>query len=129
MENDLSVAREELTAACDSYEVALVTNDVDTLIGHFWDSPETVRYGVTENLYGAQEIRDFRQNRPSKGLARDVERREISLLDAETGYCNLEFSRDTPDGKRFGRQTQFWRKFPDLGWKVVSAHVSLLPVA
>lgn len=128
MENEKNLARNELTAACDSYEVALVTNDVDTLINHFWDSSATVRYGVGENLYGAQEIRDFRQNRSSKGLERFVERREITLLDEITGYCNIEFSRETPAGKRFGRQTQFWRKFPEVGWKVVSAHVSLLPL-
>lgn len=128
MTNELETARAELTAACDSYEVALVTNDVETLIGHFWDSPETVRYGIGENLYGREEIQAFRQGRPSQGLERDVDRREITLLDAETGYCNLEFSRDTPQGRRHGRQSQFWRKFPDVGWKVVSAHVSLLPL-
>jgi hypothetical protein len=127
MSSDLTEVEVELSAACDSYETALVTNDVATLIGHFWDAPETVRYGVTENLYGAEEIRAFRKGRPSKGLAREVDRREITLLDAITGYCNLEFSRETSGGVVRGRQTQFWRKFPELGWKVVSAHVSLLP--
>jgi hypothetical protein len=28
--------------------------------------------------------------------------------------------------ERHGRQTQFWIRFPE-GWKIVSAHVSLLP--
>ena len=120
-------ARAELIAACDAYEIALVSNDVAALIDHFWDTPETVRYGATENLYGAAEIRAFRQGRPAAGLARTVERREITLLDPLTGYANLEFSRETPQGLRHGRQTQFWRKFPDVGWKVVSAHVSFLP--
>ncbi|MFP4542122.1 MAG: AtzH-like domain-containing protein [Opitutales bacterium] len=127
MDVDLTAETAELTAACDAYEVALVTNDVETLIGHFWDSSQTVRYGATENLYGAEQIRAFRQERPSKGLARDVVRREIVLLDPITGYCNLEFTRAIADGTRHGRQTQFWRKFPGLGWKVVSAHVSFLP--
>ncbi|MBC2607890.1 oxalurate catabolism protein HpxZ [Pelagicoccus albus] len=128
MDTELSEASRELTVACDAYEIALVTNDVDTLMDLFWDSPDTVRYGPTENLYGSEEIQAFRQNRPSKGLERKVERREITLLDAITGYCNIEFSRETPAGKRIGRQTQFWRKFPEIGWKVVSAHVSLMAI-
>lgn len=118
--------RAELEKACDSYEAALVSNDVDALIEHFWDSPHTVRYGAGENLYGADEIRAFRKGRSPRGLERKVERREVVLLDEATGYSNLEFSRVGAEGTVHGRQSQFWRKFPELGWKVVSAHVSLL---
>jgi Protein of unknown function (DUF3225) len=27
---------------------------------------------------------------------------------------------------RIGRQSQRWVRFPDLGWKVIAAHVSML---
>lgn len=123
----LAAVERELRDLSEAYERALMANDADALIGCFWESPKTVRYGVTENLYGAQEIAAFRQNRPSAGIERTVTRVEISALDTDTGYINLEFERDTPTGRRLGRQTQFWRRFPDVGWKVVSAHVSLLP--
>jgi len=123
---DLEAARTELAKACDRYEAALVGNDVEVLLSLFWDSPETVRYGATENLYGADEIKAFRQGRSSSGLAREVLRREIVVLDAITGYSNLEFERSSLAGKRCGRQSQFWRKLPGQGWKVVSAHVSIL---
>lgn len=119
-------ARSELESACDSYEAALVSNDIESLIEHFWNSPNTVRYGASENLYGADEIKAFRKGRSPKGLRRKVERREIVLLDERTGYSNLEFSRVVAEGTVKGRQSQFWRKFPGDGWKVVSAHVSTL---
>jgi hypothetical protein len=49
----------EVTAAFARYEKALVTNDVAVLDELFWDSPHTLRYGATENLYGYDAIRAF----------------------------------------------------------------------
>ncbi len=39
-------------------------NDLATLDGLFWSSPHTLRYGVGENLYGVDAIREFRKARP-----------------------------------------------------------------
>mmetsp|Transcript_87198 Transcript_87198/g.151698 ORF Transcript_87198/g.151698 Transcript_87198/m.151698 type:complete len:141 (-) Transcript_87198:185-607(-) len=125
--DQIMAAEAELREIYDGYEDALVNNHADKLIEYFWKSPKTVRYGATENLYGSEEIDAFRRARPSAGLARTVTRLEVAALDGVTGSVNLEFARDMPDGPRLGRQSQFWRKFPDVGWKVVSAHVSLLP--
>jgi hypothetical protein len=44
-----------------------------------------------------------------------------------SGAITLEFVRVMNGIPREGRQSQMWHKFPD-GWKVVSAHVSLLPL-
>lgn len=126
--SDYSDTEKILTELYQGYETALMSNDAETLIGYFWKSQKTVRYGVTENLYGSDEIEAFRQNRPSAGLARTVERMEVTALDERTGYINLEFSRTVNGTKKLGRQSQFWRKFDDVGWKVVSAHVSLMVV-
>jgi hypothetical protein len=49
----------EVTAAFARYEKALVSNDVAVLDELFWDSPHTLRYGATENLYGYDAIRAF----------------------------------------------------------------------
>lgn len=57
----------EVNAAFDIYEQALVTNDVAMLDTLFFDSPHTLRYGATENLYGYDAIRAFRAARPAKG--------------------------------------------------------------
>lgn len=108
------------------YEQALIANDVATLESLFWDSPHSVRYGVTENLHGSAEIRSFRQSRPNINLARDIERLDILTLGESAGIVNLEFARSMDGVERQGRQTQFWFRFAE-GWKIVSAHVSLLP--
>ena len=113
----------ELTEACDIYETALMENDLDRLDALFWDSPLTLRYGVGENLYGIDEIRDFRKGRTGGSPQRDVVRREIVTFGDNIGICNLEFRRR--GGDRIGRQSQTWMK-TDEGWRVVSAHVSLM---
>ena len=108
------------------YEKALLDNDVAALDELFWDSPHAVRYGVTENLHGTAEIRSFRQQRPKINLAREVRRLDIMALGESAGIVNLEFSRAMDGIERHGRQTQFWFRFAE-GWRIVSAHVSLLP--
>jgi hypothetical protein len=113
----------ELTEACDVYETALMENDLDRLDASFLDSPLTLRYGVGENLYGIGEIRDFRKGRPGGSPQRAVLRREIVTFGEDMGVCNLEFRRH--GSERIGRQSQTWMK-TEQGWRVVSAHVSLM---
>ena len=117
----------ELTALALQYERALVTNDVPTLDALFWDAPEVVRFGATENLYGGEEIRAFRDARPAVNLAREVRQLRVVTFGDDTGTVTLEFVREVNGVTRYGRQSQTWRRFVDGGWKVVSAHVSILP--
>jgi hypothetical protein len=112
-----------VSAACDRYEHALVTNDVVVLDELFCNSEHTLRYGVGENLYGYQAICDFRASRPSQGLARQVLKRVITSYGDDMATCNLEFQRE--GGTKTGRQSQTWLRTSE-GWRVVSAHVSLL---
>jgi len=113
----------EVTAAFDRYEKALVTNDVAVLDELFWDSPHTLRYGVTENLYGYDAIRAFRAGRPTQGLERAVVKTVITTYGRDFATANIEFQRT--GGVRPGRQSQTWMRTPQ-GWRVVCAHVSLL---
>lgn len=113
----------EVTAAFERYEVALVNNDVAVLDELFWNSPLTLRYGATENLYGFDEIRAFRAVRPSAGLARTLGRTVITTYGRAFATANTEFHRAGSD--RAGRQSQTWMLTPD-GWRVVAAHVSYL---
>src|ERR1700692_1120333 len=53
----------ELNALYPRYEHALVTNDVDSLVGMFWDALQVTRFGVSENLYGTAELEAFRKAR------------------------------------------------------------------
>ena len=113
----------EVTAAFARYEAALVGNDVATLDELFWNAPQTVRYGVTENLYGHDEIGAFRAGRSPAGLARSLQRTVITTFGRDFATTSTEFRRTGSD--RIGRQTQSWVRFPE-GWRVVAAHVSLL---
>jgi hypothetical protein len=114
----------EVTAAFERYERALVGNDVAVLDELFWDSPHTLRYGVTENLYGYGEIRAFRAARPALGLERALLRKVITTYGRDFATANVEFQRAS--SARPGRQSQTWMRTPQ-GWRVVCAHVSLLP--
>jgi hypothetical protein len=113
----------DVTAAFERYEVALVTNDVAVLDELFWNSPHTLRYGATENLYGYPEIQAFRAGRPSTGLARTLGRTVITTYGRDVATANTEFHRAGSD--RVGRQSQTWLRTPE-GWRVVAAHVSLM---
>jgi hypothetical protein len=55
----------EVTAVFERYEAALVSNDVAVLDELFWNSPHTIRFGATENLYGYDAIATFRGQRPA----------------------------------------------------------------
>ncbi len=113
----------EVTAAFARYEDALVTNKVDVLDELFWDSPHTLRYGATENLYGYAAIQAFRAGRPAQGLERSVLKTVITTYGRDFATANIEFQR--AGSTRSGRQSQTWLRTPE-GWRVVAAHVSLL---
>lgn len=113
----------EVTAACDRYEKALVTNDIAVLGELFWNSPHVLRYGPAENLHGFGEIAGFRAARSPQNLERTVLRRIITTFGNDYATANVEFLR--PPVTRVGRQSQAWVRLAD-GWKVVAAHVSLI---
>lgn len=115
----------ELAELYPRYERALVTNDVETLLNMFWEGREVMRFGATENLYGPQELARFRASRPAVNLIRTLKRLDIVSFGRDFASITLEFDRDTDAGKVLGRQSQTWVRFP-VGWRIVSAHVSML---
>jgi Protein of unknown function (DUF3225) len=115
----------ELTAAFARYEDALVHNRVAVLDELFWDSAQTVRYGVNENLYGIDAIREFRNARSPAGLARTLQRSVLSTYGDDFGTTMTEFRRE--GGGKLGRQSQTWCRI-DGRWQIVAAHVSLIPL-
>jgi hypothetical protein len=126
MEINLSDVKAEVEAAFARYETALVSNDVNTLQSLFWDSPDTIRYGLGENLYGHDEIGAFRAARSPIGLGRSTSRTVITTFGRDFATASTLFHRETIPGK-VGRQMQTWVRTPD-GWRVVAAHVSLIDV-
>lgn len=116
----------ELEALYPDYERALVTNDVEKLVEMFCKGPHVMRFGVTENLYGPEELEAFRKARPGTNLARSLKRLDIVSFGRDFASITLEFERLTGDRVTRGRQSQVWVRFVE-GWRVVQAHVSLLP--
>jgi hypothetical protein len=116
----------ELTALYPRYEQALVDNDVDTLVAMFWAGPQVMRFGATENLYGPEELEAFRKARPAANLARTVKRLDIVSFGRDFASITLEFERASATGPVRGRQSQVWVRMPE-GWRIVQAHVSVLP--
>jgi Protein of unknown function (DUF3225) len=124
--NDPTVVA-ELEALYPAYETALVTNDVDTLTNFFWNSPQALRFGITENLHGFEEIAPFRKARSTANLGRKILRLDIVAFGWDHAHITVEFERTLDNHRILGRQSQLWVRFPE-GWRIASAHVSLLPL-
>ena len=106
------------------YEKALNENDQAVLNELFWDSPHTLRYGINEQLYGYAAIKGFRAGRPAIDLRRDLLKVVITTYGRDFATASCEYRRK--ETGRLGRQMQTWLRTPE-GWRVVAAHVSLLP--
>jgi hypothetical protein len=122
MDIDLPEIVAEVRAAFARYEQALVTNDIATLNALFRDDSRTIRYGISENLYGHSEIAAFRAARDPTGRARTTSRTVITTYGRDFAVASTLFHRKP--GK-IGRQMQTWARCPE-GWRVVAAHVSLI---
>lgn len=115
----------ELRAIFEQYEQALIDKNVDVLDAAFWHSPYTIRYARNEHGYGFDAIHRHRlASPPGPGTKEKRIRLEVLTLGRDVATINLEFKVRGQD--LIGRQSQTWVRFPDLGWKVVSAHVSTI---
>lgn len=115
----------EVRELFERYERALADKDVDVLDATFWRSPHTIRYAMTENGYGFDEIHAHRVARPpGPGIKERRIRLEILTLGRDLATVNLEFK--VLGRELVGRQSQTWVRFPDVGWKVIAAHVSTM---
>ena len=113
----------EVSVLFERYEQALIDRNVEVLDATFWNSPYTIRYALGEHGYGFSEIHAHRVARPpGPGIKEKRIRLEILTLGHDLATVNLEFK--VRDRDLIGRQSQTWVRFPDLGWKVISAHVS-----
>jgi hypothetical protein len=118
----------EVRGLFERYEQALIDRDVAVLDATFWNSPYTIRYAFREHGYGFDQIHAHRVARPpGPGIKDKRLRLEILTLGRDLATVNLEF---TVRGRDLvGRQSQTWVRFPDVGWKVVAAHVSTMEPA
>lgn len=106
------------------YEGGLRTADAALLDMLFWNSPHTIRYGADENLTGHGEIAAFNSRRRALGDSRKLGNTVITTFGADAATVSTLFL-ETPPGT-VGRQMQTWMRMPG-GWRVVAAHVSVIP--
>jgi hypothetical protein len=113
---------QEVRNAFESYEKALMHNDVDSLIQKFWQHPEAIRFGASENLYGFDQIASFRQKR-TPPPQRELFNTHITTIGNDVAVASTEYI--NAKGER-GRQMQTWVR-TDMGWRIAAAHISFLP--
>ena len=114
----------EVKAAFQCYERALVANDVAVLDALFWNNPNTLRFGIGENLYGYDAIAAFRRKQPAIDLTRYLKNTVIVSYGRDFAIANTEFQR--VGSTVTGRQSHVWLR-TDEGWRIAAAHVSLMP--
>ena len=94
MEIDLPEVVAEVRAEFDRYEKALTSNDVAALDAMFRDGPQTIRYGIGENLYGYAAIAGFRAARSPVGLMRSIAQTVITTYGRDFAVASTLFRRD-----------------------------------
>jgi ketosteroid isomerase-like protein len=112
---------DEVRSAFAAYEASLMANDVEALDRFFWDDALVVRYGVGENLYGAEAIAAYRRSCSPPG-PRELRATVITTFGRDFGVASTEYR--SHDTAATGRQSQTWVRLAD-GWRIVAAHVSL----
>jgi hypothetical protein len=113
----------EVVARFEAYEAALMSNDIAALDDFFWPSALALRFGAGESLFGFEAIAAFRVARAGGSPARALRNTRVTCFGPRHAVATTEFLREGE--VRMGRQTQVWVNFPELGWRIVSAHVSL----
>lgn len=131
MEVNKSEIVAEVTAAFIEYERALVDNELETMNALFWHTPQTVRYGIAEVQHGGEEIRAWRASCQPVPRSRRLHRTVVTTFGVDYATVSTEFTSDATS--LLGRQMQTWARIgspsePHHGWKIVAAHVSLIPV-
>jgi Protein of unknown function (DUF3225) len=125
MQLDKPDIQAEVRAVFDRYEDALMNNKTEVLDSIFWADPRTVRFGITEILYGHEAIKAFRASiaRYAKRIQKNV---HIVTFGDDFAATHLVYER--VETGLIGRETKIMARMPE-GWRVVSAHVSILAPA
>ena len=109
-----------------AYEHALRGGDVAAMDSWFAADVRTVRFGVADEQWGAEEVRRWRGT-----ASRVPEGRQLAETAVEAWADNLAVVTTLfryPGSASVGRQSQIWL-LTDMGWRIVHAHVSERPPA
>ena len=115
----------EVTELFERYEQALIDKNVKVLDATFWNSPHTIRLANAEHGYGFDRIHAHREARPP-GPGTKEKRLRLDVLTLGRDMATVTLVYKVRGRDRTGRQMQTWVRFPDAGWKVIAAHVSMI---
>ena len=116
---------DEVRALFERYEQALIDKNVEVLDATFWQSPHAIRLANFEHGYGFDRIHAHRVARPpGPGTKEKRLRLDIATVGRDVATVTLVYK--VRGREMTGRQMQTWVRFPDAGWKVVAAHVSMI---
>ena len=115
----------EVRALFERYEQALIDKNVKVLDATFWNSPYTIRLANAEHGYGFDRIHAHREARPP-GPGTKEKRLRLDVLTLGRDIATVTLVYKVRGRDMTGRQMQTWVRFPDAGWKVIAAHVSMI---
>lgn len=116
---------EEIRNLFERYEQALIDKNVEVLDGTFWQSPHTIRLANYEHGYGFDRIHAHRVARPP-GPGSKEKRLRLDIVTIGHDVATVTLVYKVRGQNMIGRQMQTWVRFPEFGWKVVAAHVSMI---
>jgi hypothetical protein len=115
---------DELKAAFDRYEEALMAGDVAGQTDSFWSDPSVVRIDGDGPVIGAEALAEFRARRPTPGPRR---LRDLHVVhspgDTVVTVSVNERLGSNGEVTGLGTQTQVWAR-TESGWRVIAAVVS-----
>jgi hypothetical protein len=115
----------EVSALFERYEQALIDKNVEVLDNTFWNSPHAIRLANHEHGYGFDRIHAHRVARPP-GPGHKEKRLRLDIVTLGRDLATVTLVYKVRGKEMTGRQMQTWVRFPDVGWRVIAAHVSMI---
>jgi hypothetical protein len=115
---------DELKAAFDRYDEALMSGDVAGQTDSFWSDPSVIRVDGDGPVIGPEALAEFRARRPTPGPRRP---RDLHVVHSP-GDTVVTVSVNERIGRNgevtgLGTQTQVWAR-TEAGWRVIAAVVA-----
>lgn len=108
-----------------AYEDALSAGEVAAMDAWFADDCRTVRFGIAEEQWGADEVRRWRGTAPRVPAGRRLSETRVDVWTDDVAVVTTLFG--YPSSELVGRQSQTWLR-TETGWRIVHAHVSERPL-
>lgn len=104
-----------------AYEAALVAGNAAATDWWFADDIRTVRFGIAEEQWGADEVRRWRSSAATVPAGRHLTDTRVDVWSESLAVVTTRFA--YPSSRSVGRQSQTWLR-TEAGWRIIHAHVS-----